>query len=244
MFSSLGCVDLRFTFFGSPLRVFSQISLSISIFNIAILSLLKLDCPPGVFNLAVLFCPRPQNVSVVVDATTTSSSQASISSSNLEASGNLRLGIWFRVGDASSSKRSLGQKRRREREAAENFKAPESRSRRSIAQRARRQRELADKIEAALTSTVVATDQQESRSQAQKFRRRIEAAQRRLQAHPDCGSVGTIDATESLDILLEYNEDHFSRCRNESLVEGKSTKIQIQARWGPDGSLYARPFVR
>ncbi|KAK7024000.1 hypothetical protein R3P38DRAFT_2955664 [Favolaschia claudopus] len=114
---------------------------------------------------------------------------------------------------SSTSKRSLAQKIRREREARENVKPVESsasRSRRSIGQRARRQRELADKIEARLNSKAAVNTEHECRSQAQKFRRQIEAAERRLQANPDC------DPTESLDILLEYDVDNISRCRNES----------------------------
>ncbi|KAK6991555.1 hypothetical protein R3P38DRAFT_2803851 [Favolaschia claudopus] len=92
----------------------------------------------------------------------------------------------------SNTKRSLAQKRRRERETRENFKpteSSESRSRRSIGQRARRQRELAEKIEAGLRLNTVVTDQHEMRSEAQRFRRQIEAAERRLQANPNCGSV-------------------------------------------------------
>ncbi|KAK7002366.1 hypothetical protein R3P38DRAFT_2794885 [Favolaschia claudopus] len=57
------------------------------------------------------------------------------------------------------------------------------------AQRARRQRELAEKIEAGLRLNTVVTDQHEMRSEAQRFRRQIEAAERRLQANPNCGSV-------------------------------------------------------
>ncbi|KAK7007976.1 hypothetical protein R3P38DRAFT_3026847 [Favolaschia claudopus] len=114
---------------------------------------------------------------------------------------------------SSISKRSLSQKIRREREARENLKPVESsasRSRRCIGQRARRQRELADKIEARLNSKAAINTEHECRSQAQKFRRQIEAAERRLQANPNC------DPTESLDILLEYDVDNISRCRNES----------------------------
>ncbi|KAK7021184.1 hypothetical protein R3P38DRAFT_2965385 [Favolaschia claudopus] len=114
---------------------------------------------------------------------------------------------------SSISKRSLAQKIRRERETRENVKPVESsasRSRRSIGQRARRQRELADKIEARLNSKAAVNTEHECRSQAQKFRRQIEAAERRLQANPNC------DPTESLDILLEYDVDNISQCRNES----------------------------
>ncbi|KAK6977672.1 hypothetical protein R3P38DRAFT_3122777 [Favolaschia claudopus] len=110
---------------------------------------------------------------------------------------------------SSTSKRSLAQKILVS-ELSHCKESSASRSRRSIGQRARRQRELADKIEARLNSKAAVNTEHECRSQAQKFRRQIEAAERRLQANPDC------DPTESLDIVLEYDVDNISRCRNES----------------------------
>ncbi|KAJ7232994.1 hypothetical protein B0H12DRAFT_1144557 [Mycena haematopus] len=110
------------------------------------------------------------------------------------------------------SRRSLGQKRPREREAQENNRPVESESsktRRSVAQKARRQRELAASIEQDMSSERQRCDP-DLRSKAQKFRRRIEAAERRLELAPDC------DSTQALESILDYNYDNWSRHRRES----------------------------
>ncbi|KAJ7215210.1 hypothetical protein B0H12DRAFT_1116103 [Mycena haematopus] len=110
------------------------------------------------------------------------------------------------------SQRSLGQKRRREREARENSRPVESESsktRRSVAQKARRQRELAASIEQDMSSERQRCDP-DLRSKAQKFRRRVEAAERRLELAPDC------DPTQALEHILHYNYDNWSRHRRES----------------------------
>ncbi|KAJ7243895.1 hypothetical protein B0H12DRAFT_1129907 [Mycena haematopus] len=110
------------------------------------------------------------------------------------------------------SRRSLGQKRRREREAQENIKPVESetsKTRRSVAQRAHRQRELAASIQQDMSSKRQWCDP-DLRSKAQKFRRRIEAAERRLERAPDC------DPTQAHENVLDYNYDNWSRHRRES----------------------------
>ncbi|KAJ7022803.1 hypothetical protein C8F04DRAFT_1240580 [Mycena alexandri] len=106
---------------------------------------------------------------------------------------------------------ALGQKRRREREARENVKpvaCASSGSRRSMAQRARRQRELAAGIERDLTARQ--SNDEDVRSQAQKFRRKIEAAERRLDITPDC------DTSQALDRILDLNINNFGSRRRES----------------------------
>ncbi|KAJ7156774.1 hypothetical protein C8R46DRAFT_1115106, partial [Mycena filopes] len=108
------------------------------------------------------------------------------------------------------SRRSLGQKRRREREAQENVKpvaSASSSSRRSLAQQARRQRELAAAMERELTG---AESNANVRSNAQKFRRQVEAAERRLDIAPNC------DSSEALARILDFNVDNFGRFRRES----------------------------
>ncbi|KAJ7611346.1 hypothetical protein DFH06DRAFT_1244883 [Mycena polygramma] len=101
----------------------------------------------------------------------------------------------FRATAAKSSehhRRSSAQQRRREREARENTKPAASESSklcRSAAQRARRQRELAAAIEWDLQSTTPQYEYDPKvRSKAQKLRRRLEDAQRRLEINPDCGT--------------------------------------------------------
>ncbi|KAJ7616918.1 hypothetical protein DFH06DRAFT_104358 [Mycena polygramma] len=112
-------------------------------------------------------------------------------------------------------RRSSAQQRRREREARENTKPAASESsklRRSAAQRARRQRELAAAIERDLQSTTPQYEYDPKvRSKAQKLRRRLEDAQRRLEINPDC------DSTEALGRILDLDlEDNYSRFRRES----------------------------
>ncbi|KAJ7247764.1 hypothetical protein C8J57DRAFT_1240705 [Mycena rebaudengoi] len=97
----------------------------------------------------------------------------------------------------SMSRRSLGQKRCREKEARENYK-PETTThefktselasyRRSEAQKARRQRELAAMMEHDLLCKDQSSDSTHTvRSRAQRFRRRVEKAQKSLAANPDC----------------------------------------------------------
>ncbi|KAJ7158112.1 hypothetical protein C8R46DRAFT_1111577 [Mycena filopes] len=107
------------------------------------------------------------------------------------------------------SRRSLGQKRRREREAQEMlwYASASSSSRRSLAQQARRQRELAAAMERELTG---AESNANVRSNAQKFRRQVEAAERRLDIAPNC------DSSEALARILDFNVDNFGRFRRES----------------------------
>ncbi|KAJ7163167.1 hypothetical protein C8R46DRAFT_1102629 [Mycena filopes] len=109
------------------------------------------------------------------------------------------------------SRRSLGQKRRREREAQENVKpvaSASSSSRRSLAQQARRQRELAAAMERELTGAE--SSDANVRSNAQKFRRQVEAAERRLDIAPNC------DSSEALARILDFNVDNFGKFRRES----------------------------
>ncbi|KAJ7156720.1 hypothetical protein C8R46DRAFT_1196183 [Mycena filopes] len=99
---------------------------------------------------------------------------------------------------------TLGQKRRREREAQENVKpvaSASSSSRRSLAQQARRQRELAAAMERELTGAE--SSDANVRSNAQKFRRQVEAAERRLDIAPNC------DSSEALARILDFNVDNF-----------------------------------
>ncbi|KAJ7240128.1 hypothetical protein B0H12DRAFT_1135129 [Mycena haematopus] len=99
------------------------------------------------------------------------------------------------------SRRSLGQKRRREREAQENIKPVESETSKT--------RQLAASIQQDMSSKRQWCDP-DLRSKAQKFRRRIEAAERRLECAPDC------DPTQALENVLDYNYDNWSRHRRES----------------------------
>ncbi|KAJ7280725.1 hypothetical protein C8J57DRAFT_1464168 [Mycena rebaudengoi] len=114
----------------------------------------------------------------------------------------------------SMSRRSLGQKRRREKEARENYKPETSELasyRRSEAQKARRQRELAAVMEHDLLCKDRSSDSTHTvRSRAQRFRRRVEKAQKSLAANPDC------DLTDSLRRILDLNIDRFSRHQGES----------------------------
>ncbi|KAJ7436097.1 hypothetical protein B0H11DRAFT_1937047 [Mycena galericulata] len=79
-------------------------------------------------------------------------------------------------------------------------------SRRSEAQRARRQRELAAMIHHHTVSAVDAA-------------KRIEEAERRLDATPNC------DSTEALDRILDLNIDNWSRIRRESYRDRMSQGV-------------------
>ncbi|KAJ7604038.1 hypothetical protein DFH06DRAFT_1255476 [Mycena polygramma] len=91
-------------------------------------------------------------------------------------------------------RRSSAQQRRRERLSPRKYQAcgmasESSKLCRSAAQRARRQRELAAAIERDLQSTTPQYEYDPKvRSKAQKLRRRLEDAQRRLEINPDCGT--------------------------------------------------------
>ncbi|KAJ7495792.1 hypothetical protein B0H11DRAFT_2276759 [Mycena galericulata] len=112
------------------------------------------------------------------------------------------------VSQSGLNRRSLGQKRRREREARENPGKP---------------RELAAVIQSQMSTTRVpaASDRSKSRrSEAQRFRRRIEEAERRLDAAPDC------DSTQALDKILDLNIDNWSRHRRESYRDRMSRNFR------------------
>ncbi|KAJ7655828.1 hypothetical protein DFH06DRAFT_1132882 [Mycena polygramma] len=95
-------------------------------------------------------------------------------------------------------RRSLGQKKRRERELKENKNKPKHlksvNPSRSAVQRARRQRELASTIEGLLQNR----ECENIRSRAQTLRRRVEEGERRLDVDPEC------DPTQALDQALDY----------------------------------------
>ncbi|KAJ6499654.1 hypothetical protein C8R47DRAFT_294922 [Mycena vitilis] len=105
----------------------------------------------------------------------------------------------FEQPQSEFERRSLSQKRRRERESKENKGKPKHlkpvNPNRSAAQRARRQRELASTIEGLLQSR----ERENIRSRAQTLRRRVEEGERRLDADPEC------DPTQALDRALDYD---------------------------------------
>ncbi|KAJ7924807.1 hypothetical protein B0H13DRAFT_1863670 [Mycena leptocephala] len=98
-------------------------------------------------------------------------------------------------------RRSLGQKKRRQRESKENQSNPKGSRQmnphRSAAQRARRQRELAANIEGLLQTR----GGENIRSRAQTLRRKVEEGERRLESNPDC------DPTQALDRALDHEYD-------------------------------------
>ncbi|KAJ6553611.1 hypothetical protein DFH09DRAFT_1085723 [Mycena vulgaris] len=98
-------------------------------------------------------------------------------------------------------RRSLGQKKRRQRESKENQSNPKGSEQmnphRSAAQRARRQRELAANNEDLLQTHGA----ENIRSRAQILRRKVEEGERRLESNPDC------DPTQALDRALDHEYD-------------------------------------
>ncbi|KAJ7280974.1 hypothetical protein C8J57DRAFT_1464301 [Mycena rebaudengoi] len=98
-------------------------------------------------------------------------------------------------------RRSLGQKKRRQRESKENQSNPKGSKQmnpyRSAAQRARHQRELAANIED-LSQT---RGGENIRSRAQILRRKVEEGERCLESNPDC------DPTQALDRALDHEYD-------------------------------------
>ncbi|KAF8215186.1 hypothetical protein K438DRAFT_1926757 [Mycena galopus ATCC 62051] len=121
------------------------------------------------------------------------------------------------------TRRSLGQKRRREREAQENSKpvaSESSKSHRSVAQQARRQRELAAVIQKDLSTS--SRCHSNRRSEAQKLRRQMEAAHRHLEISPEC------DSTEALARLLDLDHDPYARVHAESHRDRMCRQLGIE----------------
>ncbi|KAJ7509099.1 hypothetical protein B0H11DRAFT_2184741 [Mycena galericulata] len=113
-----------------------------------------------------------------------------------------------KVSQSGLNRQSLGQKRRREREARDNPGKP---------------RELAAVIQSQMSTAraPAANDRSKSRrSEAQRFRRRIEEAERRLDAAPDC------DSSQALDKILDLNIDNWSRHRRESYRDRMSRNFR------------------
>ncbi|KAF8209786.1 hypothetical protein K438DRAFT_1929697 [Mycena galopus ATCC 62051] len=162
------------------------------------------------------------------------------------------------TGNQSSSaefhRRSLGQKKRREREASENHKPEPSASssaRRSAAQQARRQRELATKIQHHLSTRGQSNDRS-ARSEAQPLRRKVEAAERRLDTAPDC------DSTQALEkILSQLNrfcifefipskKPKFWRTQRDSKTAARDKKMgnNVNLKFDRDGEKVVLHFLK
>ncbi|KAF7305222.1 hypothetical protein MKEN_01237400 [Mycena kentingensis (nom. inval.)] len=129
--------------------------------------------------------------------------------------------------ETTSERRSVGQKRRREREAQERANQGTQMkpvhgvdSKRVVAQRARRQRELAASIQENLRipqhSRWLTKD---SRSIAQSLRRQVDKANRLLERDPDCDPTGALD--DALD--AEYDANHW---RRENRAESRSKRLR------------------